>query len=141
MVAHHLASGASIRTDFNSNFYVAAALVIPIYFLALMFPEGILFKYWEGIERWHDRKDDSNAKPAFSIRRLGKHVAYLFSLLPPLYLIASGGIAETIALIALNNRNASVFQHAMVLAFFIPVPAATALCIMITVALRSMDKS
>ena len=125
---------------FNSDFYTAAALVIPIFFLGLMFPDGILFKYWHSVEKWHNKKDTSS-EGRNSFKRIGRQFVYAISIIPPLFMLAAGGISETIALLALNDRNATAIEHAIVLIFFIPMPAAAVLCVMVLVTLQSMDET
>jgi hypothetical protein len=124
---------------FNSNFYIVAALVIPIFFLGLMFPDGILFNYWREIEKWHNKVSATKSRNSFI--RLLEHAVYGVSILPALYLLAAGGIAETISILVLDYRHATPLEHALVLAFFVPIPVVAALCVMILVILRSMEEN
>lgn len=105
-----------------------------------MFPEGILFKYWHEVEGWHNKKDAVFEKQRV-VKRYIKHIVYSVLILPPLFVLSAGGIAETTSILALNNQHATAMENAIVVAFFVPLPAVAALCIMILVILRSMGET
>jgi hypothetical protein len=120
--------GASARTDtFNADFYFMAATIIPIFFLALMLPGGVLFRYSIWVRRWHTRhlSDALNNKDRRYWRTLLANRGHdLFSLPIQLMLLAAS-IGEVSAVIALDQRHATPREHWWVLVSVIGLPVVT----------------
>ena len=121
---------------FNVNFYVVAATVIPIFFLAISLPNGFMFEYWRRVEAHYLRQgQDTSLRGS---RGVAKHSSYMLRVLPPLVVVATGGIAETCAILALYSGHASFFERFTVLVFFTALPGVTALSVMVLVITGSM---
>ena len=123
---------------FNSEFYSVAATVIPIFFIALLMPNGFLFDYWRRVESRHSlRVDTSGGRAPWG--RLRRHFLYLVTVIPPMIVVVAGSAAEICSILALNGRNANSFEHATVLVYFSLLPAVTAVGVMTLVIASSQE--
>jgi hypothetical protein len=125
-----------VGAPFNSEFYTVAATVIPLFFIALLLPNGFLFEYWRQVESRHNNRGSSHGgrKLWSQIRR---HSLYLVTVLPPMIVVVAGSVAEICSILALNCRHANAFEHAVVLVYFFLLPAVTAVGIMTLVMAES----
>ncbi len=127
---------ATISAPFNSEFYAVAATVIPLFFIALLLPDAFLFEYWRQVESHHNNLGNTRGRRKWR-SHLKRHSLYLVSVLPPMIVVVAGSVAEICAILALNGRNASPFEHAVVLVYFYLLPAVTAVGVMTLVIARS----
>jgi hypothetical protein len=125
-----------ISTPFNSEFYAVAATVIPLFFIALLLPDGFLFEYWRQVESRHNNRGNLRGGRKWW-SRLRRHSLYLVTVLPPMIVVVAGSVAEICAILALNGRQANPFEHAVVLVYFYLLPAVTAAGVMTLVISRS----
>ena len=128
----------SFTPPFNSEFYSVAATVIPIFFIALLMPNGFLFDYWRRVESRHRLRVDIGGG-LVRWGRLRRHFVYLVTVIPPMIVVVAGSVAEICSILALNGRNASSFEHATVLVYFSLLPAVTAGGVMTLVIANSQE--
>ena len=127
----------SASVPFNGNFYSVAATVIPLFFIALLLPSGFLFKYWRQVEARHnERAVGGGGRAAWG--NLKRHSLYLLTVIPPMIVVVAGSVAEMCSILALDRRHASFFEHAVVLVYFLLLPAVTAAGVMILVTASSL---
>ncbi|MFI5035411.1 MAG: hypothetical protein ACHQFZ_04325 [Acidimicrobiales bacterium] len=125
-----------IESPFNTDFYVVAATVIPIFFLTILLPNGFMFEHWRRVEtRYLKQKKDSSLR---GLTGAGRHLTYVVQVFFPMFVIAAGGIAETCAILALYSGHASFFERDTVLVFFTALPGVTVFSVMVLVITGSM---
>ena len=100
-------------TPFNADFYATAATVIPVLFLALMFPGAPLHRVLVALDRWvGKRAGQGNAPP----NQWGLAFFATFAQRAVLIgLVMLGSFGELSALIALYNRHATSTESAWTL--------------------------
>jgi hypothetical protein len=125
--------------QFNVNFYVVGATVLPIYLVALMLPGGVIFKYITLGHALNDRrkarrpevieklaagglsKEDTElfaSDLSIGVFRILFGVQIAFGLLVP----AAFGFGEICSVVALDTQSASGFEHTTVLITLIALP-------------------
>lgn len=126
--------------SFNSNFYIVAATVIPVYFIALLLPGGggALYRYWRWVETWRNRKVALAAK-AKSADGRSPHLYYAL-LLPPIIVLACGMIGEINALVSLDRQSAFLCDGVPELIWLVPLPVIAGVGVMIAVIVDTMPK-
>ena len=115
--------------QFNADLYVVAATVIPVYFVALMFPGGILAQYtlWARTERSRHIAD-------LRRWRVGRLV---YLLMVPVWLVlALGAYGEIQAVLALDHGRASTTEHDWVIAASIALPIIAAVSAVVATSMR-----
>jgi len=128
----------SFGPPFNSEFYSVAATVIPIFFIALLLPNGFLFDYWRRVESRHGHPID-NRGGRVVWGHLRRHILYLVTVIPPMIVVVAGSVAEICAILALNGRHGDSFEHAVVLVYFFLLPVVTAVGVMTLVIVKSQE--
>jgi hypothetical protein len=111
-------------TTFNSDLYMVAATVIPVLFVALVLPNGVLARYavWAKKQRSNQlrRVTQGGALPA---RRLwGVYRIYDFLTLPVTLFRLFFVMGEISAVLALDHRHATRTEHRLVMASLIVMP-------------------
>jgi len=133
-----------LATDaFNANFYVVAATVTPVLFLALMLPGGILARYGQWVKDWRDRRLSSMPPP----ERIGSRSAhqwvtsngYTVLYLPVYVALTFGGVGEVAAVLALDAEHATRFEHLWVRASVIGLAAITVASTLVAVSFGRRD--
>jgi hypothetical protein len=122
--------------EFNSNFYVVAATVIPVYFLALILPSGILYRYWHAAELLHNRLVAASA--GSTTKRVRIALLYALTLIPPFCVIASESFGETGALMSLYRKNVFLIVRVPEIIWVVWLPGMAALGVMSMVAYETV---
>ncbi len=102
-----------VAVQFNADLYVAAVTVIPVYFIALLMPGGLLRRYarWAKLE---ERQDYRSAHGRAPVRRVGRHApgaVSLLRMLPATLSILLSGVGAVEAALALEHRHASAAER------------------------------
>jgi hypothetical protein len=123
---------------FNSNFYIVAASVIPVYFLALILPGGILYRYWRASELLHNRLAAPTGKSI--VKQILIALFYMLTLIPPICILASEAFGETGALISLYRQNVFSIAGIPEIFWLAGLPGIAALGVMVMVAYETTAK-
>lgn len=115
---------------FNQNLYTVAATIIPVFFIALMFPGGVLTPYWLWSERWKNKHlgEASVGRPLFFLF-VGTPMNFLISL-PVNLILGIGAAGEVCAVIAIDHRHATYIQHLWVFSSMVMLPIVATLSVM-----------
>jgi hypothetical protein len=123
---------AATSEAFNSDFYVAAATVIPILFIALLLPGGVMHRYAIWAKKWYIRRFPaeflersnpfrwSSLKVTFKASGMTYGLQYL--LLPVVVTLIFGSFSEACAMLALANQHATHTEHQWVLWAVVSLP-------------------
>jgi hypothetical protein len=114
---------------FNADFYVVAATVIPVLFLALMLPGGILARFARWEREW--RRAQIREHGADFVSKAPVHVRAVYELMgwPVALALAFGLVGEIPAILALDHRHATATEHAWTLVSVIGLAALAALSV------------
>lgn len=126
----------SLGAPFNSEFYTVAATMIPLFFIALLLPNGFLFEYWRRVESRHSNRSNSRGGRELW-NRVRRQFLYVVTVLPAMIVVVAGSVAEICAILALNGRHADPFEHAVMLVYFFLLPAVTTVGVMTLVNIES----
>ena len=119
--------------EFNADLYVTAATIIPVLFIALLFPGGILNRYALWAKRWRSRGAVS-AFRAGDTRRMQRFLnGYTVLILPVDLAIVFAVWGEISAFIALNDRKASPLAHTWVLSSVVILVVVSALSALVSI--------
>jgi hypothetical protein len=129
-----------VLATFNANFYITGATVIPVLFIALMLPDGILVGYALWTRRVRTRwvqsiagADRSSLVRSFlaSTRMWLAQQGFFVIQLPMMFALIFGLTGEVAALLALDEEQATRFEHVWVRASVIGLVALLAVGAMI----------
>ena len=110
---------------FNGAFYVVAMTVVPIYFVALLLPGGVLFKYWG----WASKKFEVYARahpsqrkrpsPPDELHSSGHNLAFAFFFAPVILFLLAFAEIEIGGAWILHYRNPSASEAMVIFWLFI----------------------
>jgi hypothetical protein len=115
-----------MRHAFNSNLYVVAATVIPVFFIAFMLPGGILARYGSWAKKLRSsqlaqaRKDRDGSPTA--TRTTAIYSFHWFVSIPPMLFMVFTLLGEISAVRALDHRRASGGEHTWVIDALVGLP-------------------
>lgn len=96
---------------FNTDFYVMAATVIPVLFIPLIFPGGILYRYGLWTKKWR-RQGAVKAYQDGDARGVARYnQGYKLLFLPVDLVLLLGGFGELCAVFALYRRHATHIEQ------------------------------
>lgn len=116
-----------MAASFNSDLYVTAATVIPVWFIAVLLPGGVLARYGVWAQAWMmPRMTDADGW-----KLLGLSCVYALLYSPVFFVLIFGFGGELYAVLALAHRHATARDHQFVMTALIGLTAvATASAIM-----------
>jgi hypothetical protein len=135
VVPQLVAIGSHHVEPFNADFYLAAATLIPVFFIALMFPGGVLARYSVWTKKWRSKHGVKALQAeSYSGSRLWLVLRghQLLSIPVDLTLVL-GSVGEVCAVIALDHRYATGAQHGWVFASAVILPFIAAASAMMSV--------
>ena len=117
-------------SSFNADFYVVAATIIPVWFVAVMLPGGILARYAVWARQLRARQS-KRIGPAMNAGKLSGTRLWLILrfrdvlTLPDKATLTFAGVGEVCAVLSLDRGHATGFEHWWVLVSVVGLPVVT----------------
>jgi hypothetical protein len=130
------------QAPFNADFYVAAATVIPVLFIPLLFPGGILHTYGVWAKKWRTRGAVKAYRAGDAKGQKRYLQGYKLLMLPIDAVLILGTFGEVCAFLALYHRHATHTEQIWVRNAVIVLPIAIANFVVASISVTySTDKS
>lgn len=115
---------------FNGDLYATAATVIPVLFIALMFPNGLLARYALWCKQWRSKRGVPAVEEGRAQKIRSVNNRYLLLIFPVDLVLLAGSWGEVCAFIALIRRHATQVERLVVIASVVVLPVIAALSAM-----------
>lgn len=123
---------------FNADFYSVAATIVPVIFVALLFPGGMLAHYALWAKRWRSKRSLAALRSGkrLSLRLWIIFRAYDLLMLPVTLAFVLGTMGELASFIALDHRSATHLEHSLVFAAVLTLPVLAAMSATLSISLK-----